>query len=174
MSDEFMRRLAPLVAEFLPVVDGENLEQYTARVRLEPIYGRRALIGACLGVVSDQFRAERQLDKAVWIAAARVMFDPGHRQACAVCGKYEGLTEAHHTLPLWVQFEAGAVAPIQDFDWLCPTHHCAQHIFINDILAKVTKSIPGLPPDESDSLHRLNAKMVDLLITLPQWQRVRP
>lgn len=174
MNSDFMRRLAPHVANLLPVIEGETFWDYCTRVRSEPIYGKRALIAACFGAVSDEYKSERQFKKAVWIATARLKFSPpDRRQPCVICGKYEGLTEAHHVVPLGVQFDAGAIEPIQDFDWLCPTHHAAQHVFIADLLAKVTKSIPGLPPEESDALHRIGVKFVDLLIKLPNWEAVR-
>lgn len=172
MSDEFMRRLAPLVAEFLPVENGEEFHAYAARVREQNI-GRRALIMACVANILDQIRNERQAKKSAWIAAARAAFEPGTPKACIICGRYEGLTQAHHTLPLGIQFDAGATLPVQEFDWLCPTHHVAQHVFIDDLIANVTKSIPGLPAEESDALHRMGVKMVDLLLQLPNWHLVR-
>lgn len=173
MTDEFMRRLALAVAHFLPVTDGESLEDYCARARQEPVIARRALIAAALTDVSGTFYVERQARKAAWIAAARLAFAPGKRQACACCHKYEGLTEAHHVVPLSVQFDAGAVEPLLDYEWLCPTHHAAQHILINGILANVTKSIAGLPPGEADALDRLNVRFVELATKLPDWLKSR-
>lgn len=172
MNDDFMRRLAPRVAGCLPLIEGESLDDYCSRVRLKLSADQRALIGAHLLAVSDDLKAERQIRKAAWISAARLTFVSGQRLPCVICGKYEGLTEAHHTVPLAVQFNAGATEAIQEFDWLCPTHHAAQHVFISNLLAKVASDIPGLPSDESTALHRLNAKMVDLFLMLPAWESV--
>lgn len=165
---EYLAQIAAEVADYLPMAPGEAIDNYFDRVRQEP-FNRRALIAAAVSKVDQRFEA-RVARRKVWIAAARLTFNPGARQACVVCGKYEGLAEAHHTLPLAVQFDAGAETPIHDFDWLCPTHHAAQHVFINDLFARV---IPGLPAEESDALHQIGGKMVQLLLRLPHWERIR-
>lgn len=65
--------------------------------------------------------------KAERIREARKAFSPGERQPCEVCGKYRSLTHAHHVVPLSVQTD---VVPDHASVWLCPTHHAAVHLFI--------------------------------------------
>lgn len=133
--DEFMRRLAPKVERFLPVAEGETFDTYAARVRAEPVLGRRALIAACVFDVSKEFdderRAKRQAAKDGWIADARKAFAPGERGDCAVCRKYRYLTHAHHLYPLGQQYEDGVMAVDQSYVWLCPNHHAMVHLLLN-------------------------------------------
>lgn len=68
-----------------------------------------------------------------FIAIARAEFVPSARAACAVCGLYPSLTEAHHVVPLAMQFRNGATTADQSHVWLCPTHHAAVHVLINQI-----------------------------------------
>jgi hypothetical protein len=172
--DHLMERLAPMVADFFPAIAGENLDSYAARVRASgKNSGQRGMIAAYLVEASKELQAEKQARKRVWIGTARAAFDPGERESCVICGKYEGLTHAHHTVPLAIQFDAGGTVPIQEFDWLCPTHHSAAHLFINGLVTNRSKSVRGLPPDESDALHRLQVKFVDLLTSLPHWTHLR-
>lgn len=132
---EFMRRLAPRVEQFLPVVEGETFASYTERVRTEPIEGRKALIAARLVEVSEEMERERrargQAIKDAWIAAARKAFSPGPRADCVVCGKYRYLTHAHHLYPLGQQYEDGVMGVDQSHVWLCPNHHAVVHLLIN-------------------------------------------
>jgi len=162
---------AEVAATFPPQPD-ETFIAWCARAR-EESHNRRALLAAEIGLASNRLQRDRQRRKNAWIAAARLAFDPGARSRCACCGKYEGLTEAHHILPLAVQYDAGAVSPIHEHIWLCPTHHAAQHVFISALLANKTVRISGVPPAETDALHRLNVRCVALLISLPNWLRVR-
>ena len=168
-----MDALSREVADLFPVEGGEDLGAYLDRASTEPVMGKRAMIVASIEHVARQFQGQRQVAKNAWIAAARATFAPSERRPCEVCGKYEGLTHAHHIVPLAAQFDAGAVSPIHEINWLCPTHHAAQHVFIDDLFAGVTKPIPGLPPEESDALHRLGARMVELVTRLPDWHRLR-
>lgn len=69
-------------------------------------------------------------DKAAFVAAARAAFVPSDRQPCCVCGKYRSLTQAHHIVPLAIQFDRGAVQADHRHKWLCPTHHAAVHVLI--------------------------------------------
>lgn len=168
MNSEFMRRLALQVVNLLPVIDGETFNQYNARGLLEPIHTRIALASA-LGVVSKQMAAERQAVKKAWIASARLGFSPGLRQSCAVCGKYKSLTEAHHVVPLGLQFEAGATDPIQEYRWLCPTHHAAEHVIIAALIKTIQPDLEGMPAEERDALSfgGGTARFVDLFYKLP-------
>ena len=65
--------------------------------------------------------------KRTWIAEARRDFQPGTREACMVCDRYQGVAHAHHLTPLHTQFDRGATVPDQSFAWLCPTHHFGVH-----------------------------------------------
>ena len=171
--NRFMELLALEVADLFPVEPGESIEAYWARVRAEPLLGKRALIAASVQAVWKQVGDERQRRKTAWIEAARRSFAPGGREPCAVCGRYQGLSEADHTLPLALQFEAGAQEPEQEHDWLCPTHHAAQHVLIDALMARRSVRIEGVPDQEIEALHRLGARMVALLVRLPQWHLVR-
>lgn len=65
-----------------------------------------------------------------FIAIARASFVPSSRKACKVCGRFESLTQAHHTIPLAIQFARGFETADQAHVWLCPTHHAAVHVLI--------------------------------------------
>lgn len=71
-----------------------------------------------------------RLEKDEWIAAARKDFEPSARTPCAVCGQFEALTEAHHVIPLAVQYDKFFEQPNHDHVWLCPTHHTIVHLFL--------------------------------------------
>lgn len=75
------------------------------------------------------------MSKRLWMEAARADFLPGPREPCAVCGKYRSLSQAHHLTPLSVQFANGLLSgnfePDHRHIWLCPTHHIALHILID-------------------------------------------
>jgi hypothetical protein len=172
MNREFVKQFAAEVATVFPFDAHESFDDYCARARQENI-GCRALIAACMCEASKKLQAERQKQKTAWISAARLRFDPGVRRPCAVCNKYEGLVEAHHVVPLTLQFDAGASMPFQQHEWLCPTHHAAQHVFIADLVANQSRHIAGLPPNEADTLHQLGVRFVKLFTTLPSWQAVR-
>lgn len=135
MGTEFMLRLAAKVARLIPAQPGETFEQYTARVRNEPVEGSRALVAACIVQVSeelkDEAKARRQQAKDAWISAAREAFAPGARDNCAVCAKYSYLTHAHHLYPLAQQYEDGVMAVDQRYVWLCPNHHALVHLLIS-------------------------------------------
>lgn len=70
-------------------------------------------------------KTHEKKEKKHWIAKARLGFKPGSRQPCAVCGKYESVTHAHHIKPLHTQFKAPSFH--EDYVWLCPTHHEGVH-----------------------------------------------
>lgn len=107
----------------------------------------------CLEIHPDQasylrgqrYNAEKQQDKLLsdkktrarkaWIYLARQEFNPGQRQPCFVCGKYQSITHAHHSSPLSLQFSYGITSPIQDSVWLCPNHHTLIHATIDFVLS---------------------------------------
>lgn len=70
------------------------------------------------------------LDKEQWVAAARKSFVPSRREACAVCGKFMGIAQAHHLVPLALQYDRGFERPDHEHVWLCPTHHTIVHLFL--------------------------------------------
>lgn len=170
--NDLMVRLAPKVASSFPVRNRESLESYAGRVRAALGKGQRAMIAARLVEASKELQREILPHKRAWIRAARDSFHPGERRPCSICGGYGGLTQAHHIVPLALQFEAGAIIALQNFVWLCPTHHIAAHAFINDLLSNRERTISGLPPEEGDQLHQLGVRFVELLTGLPNWQRV--
>lgn len=165
-----MERLAPEVADFFPVTKGETFAEYAARaVASELSTSQRAVIGGYVVTIEKEFHAKRQAEKEAWIAAARVKFRPGPRQACEVCGKYAGLAEAHHIVPLAVQFESGAETPGQECIWLCPTHHAGQHAKISNLLRHSKWPLDGMPPEEADALDKISVKFVEMFTKLPKW-----
>lgn len=167
------------LANLFPLLEGKDFEEFCAGK--QDSAGRQEQEALARPVPARTLDADRRMsgfeevrpDKAVWIADGRSKFRPGSRQPCAVCGKYIGLTEAHHIVPLGVQFDAGAVEPIQALDWLCPTHHAAEHFHLRHLLANTMGSIAGMPLDEADIFFRRNSGFVDFFTALPNWQRVR-
>jgi len=141
-----------MVAGFFPVIPGETLKAYAERAKEIVDEDRRAVIAAYLGKASEEVAAGRRARKTAWIASARLRFFPGPKQPCAICKKYVSLTEAHHIVPLALQFDAGAVDPIQEFRWLCPTHHAAEHVMIRGLLKIVQPDLEGVPIEERDAL----------------------
>lgn len=168
-TGDFMSRLTQRVAGFFPVIESETFEQYIARARAEH-YNRRVLIAAALGAASKEIASERQSAKKIWIASARLRFWPGERQHCAICGKYKSLTEAHHIVPLALQFEAGAIDAIQEFRWLCPTHHAAEHVIIIAMMNEKQPDLEGTPIEELDALTFAPAarRFAELFYELPR------
>jgi len=71
------------------------------------------------------------LSKADWVASARANFNPGRRQACLVCGRFDYVAQAHHVVPLGIQLDLGFEYPDHEHVWLCPTHHAVIHILID-------------------------------------------
>lgn len=76
-----------------------------------------------------------------WIKDARRAFSPGDQEPCYVCGKYRRLAHAHHVFPLHLQAQRGLDKPIQDFRWVCPTHHAAVHRKIESIVGNARADI---------------------------------
>lgn len=155
MTDkEFMRRLAPRVADLLPVQENETFDAYSARVRAEPVEGARALIAAAWLDVSKEIAADQQAVKAEWISNARRSFVPGARQNCIICGKYRYLSHAHHVYPLAEQYDQGVRIPDQRHVWLCPNHHAMVHLLLDGepdrqtLGRKAANAIEDLDKDE--------------------------
>lgn len=72
------------------------------------------------------------LEREVWVRASRRFFDPGERQPCHICGKFRGIAQAHHVIPLTTQYDRGFKYPDPEHEWLCPNHHAMVHIYIQD------------------------------------------
>lgn len=70
------------------------------------------------------------IEREAWIATARQIFDPGEREECWVCGKFKSIAQAHHVIPLNLQYDRGFAVPDDEFVWLCPNHHAIAHAFI--------------------------------------------
>ncbi|MGC2775138.1 MAG: hypothetical protein WA418_05795 [Bradyrhizobium sp.] len=70
------------------------------------------------------------LEREIWIKVARQYFETCERQHCHICGKFKGITQAHHVIPLSVQYDRGFRSPNQEFVWLCPNHHVMVHLYI--------------------------------------------
>lgn len=69
-----------------------------------------------------------RLSAEAWIADARRRFKPGLRSHCAICKRYRALAQAHHIIPLALQYARGYEEQDARFMWLCPTHHAAIHV----------------------------------------------
>jgi hypothetical protein len=70
-------------------------------------------------------------ERTAWIKLARNVFDPGNREPCVICGKFQSITQAHHLIPLEDQYDGGFEIPNQEFAWLCPSHHDTVHLFLS-------------------------------------------
>jgi hypothetical protein len=109
---------------------------------------QRVRFGNAIERVFEQRRQARSETKASWIAAARAATPAIERQPCAVCGKYLELCDAHHVVPLHIQYSMGLAEPSHDLEWLCPTHHRAVHRGISAVNDQGRAYFDGLPPEE--------------------------
>ena len=75
-------------------------------------------------------RQAGQFERDVWIEASRRFFKPGERGPCWVCGKFKSIAQAHHVVPLNLQYDRGFDLPDSTHVWLCPNHHIIAHAFI--------------------------------------------
>lgn len=144
--------LVPYVFDVMPVQSGETFESYVDRARETLKPSQRASIAAHISRLYRFAADERTVRKRVWIGNARLDFDPGPRHRCVICNQYFGLTQAHHIVPLSLQFDLHLAQPDQAFDWLCPTHHVAAHVAIAGLLRNEQLAVMGMPSDESDAL----------------------
>jgi hypothetical protein len=78
----------------------------------------------------ERRNAAPRIERDSWIAAARRLFTPGRREPCCVCGRFRGIAQAHHVVPLTTQYDRGFEYPDNEFVWLCPNHHAIIHLFI--------------------------------------------
>lgn len=85
----------------------------------------------------EEFKAERAKLKSEWLATERKEFAQYARdvpQRCAVCGLNAEYSQAHHRLPLSLQYDLGVVLANHDHDWLCAVHHKLIHTYISSYL----------------------------------------
>jgi hypothetical protein len=75
-------------------------------------------------------RVAPRVERDIWLADARRGFTPSQRCGCVVCGKFKGVTQAHHVVPLTAQYDRGYVEPDHEYVWMCPNHHTLLHLFI--------------------------------------------
>lgn len=117
--------------------------------------------GELLKEIDSRFKQDR--DK--WIKQARLNFDPGDKQACAICGKYKSLTHAHHIIPLAIQYRRNYIHPDQSYVWMCPTHHAAIHMFLNIFESKLSEDVQDKRISElqGDLSHQEMNELIDLL-----------
>ncbi len=79
----------------------------------------------------ERWWTELRANRADWISAARRVFYPGRREPCHLCGKFRGVTHAHHIVPLAEQYRRGFTVPDSEHAWLCPSHHAVIHFLID-------------------------------------------
>lgn len=168
-SDAFMKRLSARVAALLPVVAGDTMEAYAARVaalsRSAPVaYARIVKVARA---IEDEMIRERRAEKDAWILAARRAFRPSVPAPCLVCGKYRNLAQAHHLVPLASQFERGFVFPDHDHVWLCPTHHVAIHALLADSESEPTEAaLRARGRRASGAIAEMELEEIDVLLDL--------
>ena len=88
----------------------------------------------------ERRKREPALERDVWVLAARKLFDPGEREPCCICGCFKGISQAHHVIPLTMQYDRGFKYPDQEFSWLCPNHHAMVHLFIINGNRSITRA----------------------------------
>jgi hypothetical protein len=170
LTQKYIKKFADAVASIFPMKDGQDIDEYFAQVRGSDLkLSQLAMMAAHLrNSLKDQER-EQQQNKNAWIRSARLAFDPGCRAPCAVCGAYESLTQAHHVVPLSIQFELGLDEPLHCFEWLCPTHHTALHLIIDALIVNVQPKLEGVPPDERVELDKIALDFVNRWTKIPGW-----
>lgn len=141
---DFLERFKSAVADSHAFEPGEGLEAYLVRAQSLP-FGARALLAATMAQVGSEVRAARSQRKRAWIAAARLSFNPGRREPCAVCGKFRSVAQAHHVAPLAEQFDQGFTEPDHEHVWLCPNHHAILHLWIDDDVSDARRGRRAAP-----------------------------
>jgi hypothetical protein len=115
---------------------------------------------------------QKSIEKSEWITAARISFQPGDRQSCHVCGQFKGVSQAHHVAPLGIQHNMGVKHAIQDFVWLCPTHHAIAHTVISEhAKGEHTPCIDGVPPEDLDKIEKISKRGFDLILSALSFER---
>lgn len=93
----------------------------------------------------DSIRARQE-----WIRSARKRFHPGERKPCYICKKYSSISHAHHLAPLVLQFTYRVIIPMQDFVWLCPTHHELVHAVLQSLISNNGSSLLDIANEIQD------------------------
>ncbi len=149
------------VSSNFPFLEGETFEEWISRANQLLNPSQRAMLAASIGTVQRKLVAERSAQKRAWIAAARLEFQPGRRQACFVCGGFEPIAQAHHVVPLNEQFEHGFDKPDHEYEWLCPNHHVILHLCIDrsastqSLGRRIAPSMADIPLEHFDKLMEL-------------------
>lgn len=123
---------------------------------------QRALIVCKFYELINQRKKDVKAECKAWIQNARSEFFPGRKRKCQVCGGYKELAQPHHIYPLAVQFWDGLQDPVQDFVWLCPTHHSMVHFVIDKVMKSKPISMPEFLPGELSCVDRIATKFVRL------------
>jgi hypothetical protein len=158
---DFFERFKVAVADSQPVEPGETFDAYIARMQRLPI-GARAMLAATMASIGGEMRREHFQRKRAWIAAARLSFDPGRREACFVCGKFRSVAQAHHVVPLAEQYDRGINDPDQEHAWLCPSHHAILHLWIDDNISHIGRGRRAAPTMDDLSNDEID-RMLDLV-----------
>ncbi|MDA9527896.1 hypothetical protein ACM42_05540 [Bradyrhizobium sp. CCBAU 25338] len=61
-----------------------------------------------------------------------------------------------------LQFDDVLREPVQEFCWLCPTHHSLIHEIIESLMATRQPRLEGVPFDERGRLDKLGVRFVEL------------
>ncbi len=122
---------------------------------------QRAIYAANALPFFEEIKNKKRTEKEDWIKNARKTFNPGIKQPCFVCNKYESVTHAHHIFPLHLQYDRGVKEPIHDFMWLCPTHHAAIHIFTDALIKTKPIDLKGFAYEELDALDGISLLFIN-------------
>ena len=131
------------------------------RFQAAPEQGLAALSVSQRASIAARMMSGARPRRKDWMQAARASFAPSEREACAACGKYQSVSQAHHIYPLAQQYEDGRDQPCHDHVWLCPTHHMVVHEIIDGLIRNVCPSLDGVPPYERDTCDGFAALFVD-------------
>lgn len=95
----------------------------------------RSLFGLLGSLVQKYKEAakDNQNRQKEWIAARRAEAPKLESADCCICKKHAIVAEAHHVVPLHIQYFADRPF-IDTVEWLCPTHHKLLHKIINSML----------------------------------------
>lgn len=90
---------------------------------------RTAALAILNRIYDKEWKEKYRGTRAEWKGFARDEFRQVYKisQPCAVCALARDYSEAHHLLPLNVQYEIGIETAVQDYDWLCHVHHKMVH-----------------------------------------------
>lgn len=118
------------------------------------------------------------IERDAWIMAARRLFAPGPRQPCFVCNKFQSIAQAHHAVPLTMQYDRGFKYPDNEHVWLCPNHHAMAHMFIQDDSRSMARDamrargrrMSALHPDVSEGEFKKLIELMRLAARGPEFE----